>query len=211
MTLDLQFIERLFKQRDANLLGRESMKLSAVLLPLIERDDELHVLFEVRAKSMRSQPGEICFPGGGIEEQDDNEAETALRETCEELGLERDQVELIAPLDHLVSPFHVVIYPFVGVIRNPKAMAPNEAEVDEVFTVPVKHLLEQEPELHYVHLNVRPDDSFPFQWIPRGKDYNWRIAKMPEYFYFYEDYIIWGLTARILTHFLDQIRKNRGN
>jgi len=203
----LTTIKQKLEHRESNLLGHESMKKSAVLVPLIERDGETHILFEVRAKQLRTQPGEICFPGGGVEAMDQDAAETAVRETCEELGLTERQVKVVAPLDHLATAFQFVIYPYVGVILEPEAIAPNEKEVETIFTVPLEYLLTHEPKLHYVHLRMQPDDSFPFHLIPRGKRYNWRTGRVPEYFYFYENFVIWGLTARILTHFLDELRK----
>ncbi len=72
------------------------------MLPLIQEDGETHVLFEVRAKTLRIQPGEICFPDGRVDEEDRNEEETAIRETCEELGVKKTDVEIAAPLDVLV-------------------------------------------------------------------------------------------------------------
>lgn len=209
LKFDLSSIEGLFKNRNANFLGHEEMKFSSVLLPLLEKNGETHVLFEVRGKMLRSQPGEICFPGGGVEEQDKTEADTAIRETCEELGLNRNQIKMVAPLDFLVTPFRGVIYPYVGIILEPESMKPNEFEVDEVFTVPLEHLLTQEPKFHPVHFEVKPDDSFPYHLIPKGKYYKWRTGQMPEYFYFYEKYVIWGLTARILTNFLSLLRDQK--
>lgn len=67
-----------------------------MLIPLVEKDGELHLLFEVRAKHMESQPGEICFPGGHVE-QGENPKDAALRETFEELGIPTEKIELIGP------------------------------------------------------------------------------------------------------------------
>ncbi|MFA8437786.1 NUDIX hydrolase [Pueribacillus sp. YX66] len=206
MSIDLASIEGIFKNRRANLLGHEQMRIASVLLPLLEKDGQTHVLFQVRGKRLRTQPGEICFPGGGVERQDKNEAETAIRETCEELGLEKQHIKMVAPLDLYVTPFHAIIYPYVGVILQPEAICPDDFEVEEVFTVPLDYLLNYKPKQHPVHLQVKPDDSFPYHLIPRGKYYKWRTGQVPEYFYFYDKYVIWGLTARILTNFLTVIK-----
>lgn len=199
-------IEGMFKNRSANLLGHEQMRIASVLLPLLEKDGQTHVLFQVRGKRLRTQPGEICFPGGGVEKQDKDEADTAIRETCEELGLDKKQIKMVAPLDLYVTPFHAIIHPYVGVILEPEAIRPDDFEVEEVFTVPLDYLLNYKPKLHPVHLQVKPDDSFPYHLIPRGKYYKWRTGQVPEYFYFYDQYVIWGLTARILTNFLTVIK-----
>lgn len=209
MSFDLASIESMFKNRRANVLGHEQMRISSVLLPLLEKEGQTHVLFEVRGKQLRSQPGEICFPGGGVEKEDKNEAAAAIRETCEELGLAREQIKLVAPLDLCVTPFHAIIHPYVGIILEPEAIRPDDFEVEEVFTVPLDYLLNYKPKLHPVHLQVKPGESFPYHLIPRGKRYKWRTGQVPEYFYFYEKYVIWGLTARILTNFLSLIKKQK--
>jgi peroxisomal coenzyme A diphosphatase NUDT7 len=200
-------IKQQLENRKPNILGHEKMKKSAVMLPLIQKGGQTHVLFEVRAKTLRSQPGEICFPGGRVDEEDRNEEETAVRETCEELGLQSTDVEITAPLDVLVMPYKLLIYPFVGIISEQAVLKPNDSEVDEVFCVPLKELLIQRPDRHHVDLHMRPNESFPFHLIPNGKAYKWRSAQVAEYFYTYQDYVIWGLTARILHHFLKLIEK----
>lgn len=207
--LDLSSIESRLKNRNVKVLGHEQMKVSSVLVPLIEKVDGLHVLFQVRGKKLRTQPGEICFPGGRVENEDKNETETAIRETCEELGLQREQIKVMAPLDICINPFHAIIHPFVGVILEPDAIRPNELEVEEVFTVPLEYLLNYEPKFHPVKFQVKLDDSFPYHLIPNGKSYKWRTRQVPEYFYLYDRYVIWGLTARILTNFLTVIKQEK--
>ncbi|HEU4965035.1 MAG TPA: CoA pyrophosphatase [Bacilli bacterium] len=202
----LKRIAETFARREAGILGEQSLKKAAVFVPLLEQDGELHVLFQERAHHLRNQPGEICFPGGRVEAQDANPRATAVRETCEELGLPEQGVEVLGKLDILVSYFQI-IYPYVGRIREPGQIAPDADEVAEVFTVPLSDLLQQEPEMHPVGFQVVPPDEFPFDWIQNGRAYHWRQGKIPQYFYFYEDRIIWGLTARILHHFLAIVRE----
>ena len=73
----------------------------AVLIPLIEREDgNVDVLFETRAQELDAQPGEICFPGGAME-GGESPLETALRETCEEIGVAADDIEIIGQMDSL--------------------------------------------------------------------------------------------------------------
>ena len=64
----------------------------AVLLPLVKKEDGIHILFEERALTLNRQPGDICFPGGKVDFEDVNEEYTAIRETIEELGLKRDDI-----------------------------------------------------------------------------------------------------------------------
>ncbi|HET7579311.1 MAG TPA: CoA pyrophosphatase [Bacillales bacterium] len=202
--VDIDKLARHLKNNPRNILGDETAMKSAVLIPLLQKDGEWHVLFEVRSYDLKRQPGEICFPGGRVEKQDQNDAETAVRETCEELQISRQQLELLGPLDILVQSQYFFVYPHVGVIHDYNAVLPNE-EVAETFTVPLSWLAKHEPELHYLEMKVEPDQDFPFELIPNGKNYDWRGRSMPEYFYLYENRIIWGLTARILRHFLKMV------
>ncbi|MFC4559812.1 NUDIX hydrolase [Virgibacillus kekensis] len=194
------------KNHSPVILGSEEFTKYAVLLPLIEKDEGIHVLFETRAETLRRQPGEICFPGGRIDERDASPADAAVRETTEELGITRKDISDVHSLDYMVSPFGMIVYPFAGMIHNSDSIEPNPAEVGEVFTVPLKFFLETEPVIHHVNLSVKPEDDFPFDLIVGGENYNWRTGKIEEYFYIYNDYVIWGLTARILSHFAELIR-----
>ncbi|MHA6250559.1 NUDIX hydrolase [Oceanobacillus sp. CAU 1775] len=195
------------QDRKPSIMGQHLFRQSAVLLPLIDIQGDTHVLFEVRSMQMRSQPGDICFPGGRIDQEDKNPRETAIRETTEELGIESSNIESIVPLDYLVNDGGRIIYPFVGKILNHEQIIPNESEVSEVFTVPLNHFLETEPEVYKVHINIEPEKNFPFELIVGGKDYKWGTGHIDELFYKYNGKVIWGLTAKILTHFIHLIKR----
>lgn len=200
-------IKERLADRQSKILGSEEYFKSAVLLPLIVKEDGIHVLFEVRSRMLRRQPGEVCFPGGKIDREDESPEQAALRETCEELGIKKEDMEVIGPLDYMVTPFQTAIYPFAGWIKNPDAIVPNEGEVGEVFTVPLSFFEKNKPDRYDIHFKVEPEQGFPYHLIENGEDYNWRTGKMPEYFYQYEGKVIWGLTARILYHFLSLTEK----
>lgn len=197
-------LARRFLGRRRGLLDSDLFTRSAVLLPLRRNGaGEWQVLFEVRAQSLARQPGEICFPGGRVDAGDPGERETALRETIEELGLPPGAVTVWGELDLIISPFNHLLYPFVGEIRADVPLAPNPAEVAEVFTLSLKTLRTLVPETHFVTVRAAPPDDFPFAKIPRGRNYPWRSGRLPEIFYEVNGRIIWGLTARILKNFLD--------
>lgn len=201
----VQTIASTLQKRKPHLMGHQQLREAAVLVPLIEQGEEMHVLFEVRSHTLRRQPGEICFPGGRLEQQDGSASVTAVRETCEELGLHRDQVELLGELDVLVGHSQL-IYSFVGQIEQSVEIKPNQDEVAEIFTVPLSELLQTEPVMHQVAFHVQPHEDFPFDLIPNGRDYAWGRGVIPQYFYQWQGRVIWGLTARILHHFLEVIR-----
>lgn len=191
-----------FENRRATVLGEEHFKTYGILVPLLMKNDEIHVLFEVRSEELRSQPGEICFPGGRYEKTDKTVKETAIRETAEELRIDKSQITKVYPLDYLIQSMeHRMIYPFVGFIEA-DAIDPNPAEVKEVFTVPLEYFRHTKPDIYPLQFQIADNKEFPFHLIPGGKKYPFRMRSIQEYFYMYEDYCIWGLTAKILNHFL---------
>lgn len=194
------------KNRKVNILGYDEMTKAAVLIPLRQEEDELVILFEKRALHLKRQPGDICFPGGRLEPGDQHPSQAAVRETCEELGVSPEDVQILAPLDVFVTHYNGFIYPYVGLINREAEFSPNE-EVEEIFTVPLSFFMHTEPERFDVTLTVEPPDDFPFHRIVGGRNYGWRKGYIPEYFYSYEGYDIWGLTARILVHFVQLLKR----
>ena len=188
------------------ILGSGNFSKYAVLVPLIEKEDGMHVLFEERSHKLRRQPGDICFPGGKIDKSDCNELAAALRETNEELGLGKDDISHVFPIDYLVSPFGMIVYPFAGFVRNLQQITPNPAEVETIFTVPLSFFMEKPPEIYHVQYKIEPHENFPHDLIVGGENYQWQPKQMEEYFYLYKDRVIWGLTAKILTHFIEILR-----
>ncbi len=183
---------------------------AAVVVTLVPQDGELAVLFEVRASQLAWQPGEICFPGGKIEAADADPQHAAVREAYEELGLPPGSLRLLGPLDYLVSPIGVIIYPFAGYIADPAAIRPAAGEVAEVFTVPLKFFLDNEPLSADMEVATRPLPGFPTELIP-GYTRDWRRrAAYPVLFYRYGKYVIWGLTARVMYSFVEICREMRG-
>lgn len=204
--MELKAIQNKLKQHLPSVLGHQEFSKYAVLLPLIQKNNEIYILFEVRSYKMRRQPGEICFPGGRMDEQDTSEQDTAVRETSEELGISADVITDIFPLDYLVSPFGMIVYPYSGVITDPESIKPNPSEVSEVFEVPLSFFMNNPPKVHHVYSKVEPEEGFPYDLIPGGENYQWRPGRIDELFYSYEDKTIWGLTAKILTHFTELMR-----
>lgn len=186
-------------------IGEEQAFRSAVLIPLVEKNGELHILFQVRSYTMRKQPGDISFPGGKIDETDDSPYSAAIRETYEELGIDPAHIHIIAELSPFIVSPSFVVYPFVGIL-NVDTFDINKAEVEEIFLVPLTYLLEYEPYLHLVDISPKPGEDFPFEKIMNGAQYQWRSRKMEEWFYDYDRYTIWGLTARILKYFVERVK-----
>ena len=67
--------------------------------------------------------------------------------------------------------------------------------------MPLTYFIENAPDIYHLHFKVEPEEKFPFDLIVGGENYNWRTRAIDEYFYLYEEKAIWGLTAKILSHF----------
>jgi coenzyme A diphosphatase NUDT7 len=200
---DFEHIQRKLSEHERGLLGEKRYRKNAVLVPLIKTsENRLAVVFTKRASTLRRQPGEISFPGGHREETDETEWSTALRETSEELQLPADSIQYMGALDVLVMPSRMIVYPFVGLLARPELIQPNPQEVDEIFTVELDRLLSIQPACYEVTIKMEPEPDFPFHLIPHGENYAWGTGKVPQLFYEVDGRIIWGLTARILSHFL---------
>lgn len=191
--------------RKAAIMNQNKMAKSAVILPLVRSSEGYQVLFEKRSMDLRHQPGEICFPGGGIEDNDAGPMEAAIRETCEELGLVTTDIEMICPLDIVVSPFNAIIYPFAAFILDADRININ-SEVEEIIPIPLDYLLHKPPQIHQLLVSIQTTEDFPFHLIPQGHNYPFRKINYPQIFYQYEGTVVWGLTAQILTHFLHLLR-----
>lgn len=205
MNKEITTIVNTLAKRQPGIMGADKYRQSAVLIPLVEVDGETHILFEVRSMLMRSQPGDICFPGGRIDPDDQTATYCAIRETTEELGISENSISNVTPIDYVVADMGRIIYPFVGTITSIDEISPNPAEVEEVFTVPLSYLKQYTPKSFKVNVHLTPEENFPFDLIVGGEKYNWKTRPIEELFYKYEDKVIWGLTAKILRHFVSLI------
>lgn len=177
----------------------------SVMIPLIKRKGEIHLLFEKRAMTLRNQPGEISFPGGRIE-KNESPWDAAIRETCEELLIEENDLEIYSEGDFLVNPYAAIIYSFIGEIKKDfYEIIPSKAEVESIFTVPLSFFMETEPKAYSINLKVNRSDDFPYHLIPNGRDYKFKRGREEVLFYQYKGQIIWGFTAKMTRRFIERI------
>ncbi|MCI1858441.1 MAG: CoA pyrophosphatase [Sporolactobacillus sp.] len=202
--MELRSIQRRI-ENDGTIIGEDEAKKSSVFIPLIQDSDTWSILLEVRSKQLKRQPGDICLPGGRSEKIDASLRETAIRETCEELGVPRKAITVIGRMGTCIASSDLFIYPFVGVLDPKFPFHPSPGEVQETFTVPLPWLMKQPPEKFTLQLSVDPNQDFPFERIAAGREYPFRERKVIEPFYDYHGRTIWGLTARILEHFVSLV------
>jgi 8-oxo-dGTP pyrophosphatase MutT (NUDIX family) len=115
---------------------------AAVLVPLVERDTGLTVLLTQRAETLKDHAGQISFPGGRIEPEDQDAWHAALREAYEEIGLLPQFVEFAGflPDHHVITGFRVT--PVVGFVNPEYQLRIAQAEVHDVFEVPLDFILD---------------------------------------------------------------------
>lgn len=176
-------VEPLFAQAftpggDAHARARQA----AVLMPLVQRDAGLHVLFTRRAEHLHHHAGQVSFPGGRIESSDSDPIAAALRETREEIGVERRFVQVIGTQPTLLTTTRFLMTPVIGELLPGFHIRPDESEVAEVFEVPLSVLMD--PDRHVLH---RLETS-----LGHGRCY-FSIR--------WESHFIWGATAILIRNF----------
>ena len=202
MKHDLDLLCRRFGGHEPGLLGARADY--AVLCPLVEKHDGLHLLFEVRAAAL-AQGGEVCFPGGR-RENGESPAECALRETEEELSIPRAEVRLLGTPDFICSQRGFLLRPVLGLVSPAglAAMRPSPAEVAEVFTAPLSFFRETPPQLWHYDLAPQVPESFPYDAVGIPRDYSWNHGKVEVPVWLYGGHAVWGMTARIVRQLAEQ-------
>ena len=154
------------------------IRSAAVLVPVVRRENELTVLFTRRTAHLHDHAGQISFPGGRTEPGDAGAAETAMRETLEEIGLTAERVEVLGELSQYVTVTGYRVTPVVGLVTPPLDLRPDEFEVAEVFEAPLAFLLD-----------------------PANHQRNHVLFDGRERYYYaipYQTHYIWGATAGML-------------
>lgn len=157
----------------------EKWRPAAVLVPLVDRPEGVTVLLTQRTADMPSHAGQVAFPGGRRQESDADAVATALRETEEEVGLDRRFINVVGTVDRYRTGTGFDITPVVGIVRPGFDIQADPREVADVFEVPLDHFLNEN--------NHRIDS----RKVAEGRER--RYYAMP-----YGERYIWGATAGML-------------
>lgn len=189
--LDIKKIKKLLElARAERKLNNETisnpiLKKAAVLIPFVCVDGCWSLLFTKRADSLNSHKGQVSFPGGGMEFGDESPADTALRETYEEIGVKNSGIHVIGNMPDFITNSNYLVTPIVSWVDWPVPLDISSDEVSRVFTIPIK-------------------------WLNNVKNWERRLYTHPNGLYgeiiFYDLYdgeLLWGISAKITIELLN--------
>ena len=166
-------------------IQKRALRPAAVMILIMNKEGEANVLLTKRTEKVGTHKGQMALPGGGYDKSDGDFLRTALRETEEEVGVRSADVDVLGRFDDFISiaGFHVLSY--IGVITHPYEYAINRDEIEDYVEVPLSIFANRE---------FTKVQQVEFE----GHMYN-------VYHYYYKNFEIWGMTARILTDFAAKI------
>ncbi len=174
----------ILRTRTPKAIAGDDFRLASVLAPIQERPNGDYLILTLRAKNLSSHSGQVAFPGGSVDPDDDGPVATALRETHEEIGIDPGHVRILGQLDEVFAGYNFLVTPFVGLIPYPYEFRPDPRETAAVFSVPVAALLKQDALTLDYRLSRRSEPIYHFQ---------------------YQEWDIWGATARMVKQLLELV------
>lgn len=149
----------------------EKTRPAAVLIAVVDREGEPTILLTERSADLPHHAGQVSFPGGRVEDTDIDHIDAALRETEEEIGLDRAHVEVIGRLDTYFTRTGFVVTPIVGLVHPPFELTPDPVEVATIFEVPLSFVLDRSN--HERHSREWQNMIRHFYVLPHPEQYIW--------------------------------------
>jgi 8-oxo-dGTP pyrophosphatase MutT (NUDIX family) len=178
-----ELLEQALAKRVVGRVDSDGLIPSAVMILLYPKKGEYCILLNKRSEEVEHHKGEISFPGGARDPEDHDSLDTALRETEEEMGIQRGDVTVIGEMDEMVTRSGFLMNVFTGTIEYPYSFKPSAIEIAEVLEFPVSALIDP--------ANRRSETR-----LIEGKP-------VTSYSYVHEEHVVFGATARILQSCID--------
>ena len=172
-----RYLDLRLQDRQPRRFNQPTLQQAGVLVAVTDESDP-KVLLTRRSLNLSSHKGEVAFPGGKRDLEDDSIIITALREASEEVALPPEQVNIVGELDQVVSLHGYVVTPVLGIIKPHLEFVANPDELDAIFQVPLSHF-----------------EKPPSRYFERGS------ARIPSYDY--GDFHIWGITAMVIVEMMN--------
>ena len=206
--------------KNCSIIGKELYLNSAVLIPIIVLDNNEFVLFEKRSSTVR-QPGEVSFPGGYFDLRYDKDfLSTAIRETCEELGIENTCIDIIGSIGTLVAPIGVIVEAYLGILKinSLYKLIIDHKEVERIFLIPLEYFINNKPEEYFTRLELHPfmtkEDGekialLPVKelGLPEKYSLSWTNGKHRVLVYKTSEEVIWGITAELIFELSNRLKE----
>jgi 8-oxo-dGTP pyrophosphatase MutT (NUDIX family) len=204
----------------SSIIGKDKYINSAVLIPIVVIGEKEYLLFEKRSQSVR-QPGEVSFPGGHFDlNKDVDYLSTAIRETCEELGIKENGINIIGKLGTLVAPMGVIVEVFIGTINinSLEELEIDKQEVENIFTIALDFFIDNRPTEYFTRLELHPyrtdengvrEDLLPVKELGLPEIYSlpWISNKHRVLVYHANEEIIWGITAELIFELSNKLKE----
>ncbi len=218
----MNYLKRLEKLilKNCSIIGNDLYLNSAVLIPIIILDNTEFVLFQKRSSTVR-QPGEVSFPGGHYDSRFDKDfLSTAIRETCEELGIDSDNIDILGSIGTLVAPMGVIVEAYVGTL-NIDSLAKlkiDRKEVERVFLIPLEYFITNKPDEFFTRLEFHPYlikengekvEMLPVKELGLPEKYSmpWTSGKHRVLVYRTSEETIWGITAELIFELSNKLKE----
>ncbi|MDD2673862.1 MAG: CoA pyrophosphatase [Flavobacterium sp.] len=173
-------------------LENKNPRIAAVMMLFYPKNERTHLVLIVRKTYEGVHSAQIAFPGGKYELDDDNYAETALRETHEEVGIHPDKIEILKPFTELyIPPSNFMVHPFLGISIEELVFAPEPSEVAEIIELPLSVFLSD---------GIVVDTNLSTSY---ANNINVPAFKI-------ENHIVWGATAMMLSELKEVLKEVLG-